>query len=107
MDRQDNMARLFRHDLTRREALDIRGEWPAGRFVALGLHWGAGFPALAHLERSGRSPAFVYQPEDVETLGSLPAEDIFAVEVLWTPEDPSDHFSQEDLASDYPLLNTL
>ena len=41
------------------------------------------------------------------TLGSLPVEDIFAVEVLWTPEDPSDHFSQEDLASDYPLLNTL
>jgi len=41
------------------------------------------------------------------TLGSLPAEDIFAVEVLWTPEDPDDHFSQEDLASDYPLLNTL
>ena len=41
------------------------------------------------------------------TLGSLPAEDIFAVEVLWTPEDPNDHFSQEDLASDYPLLNTL
>ncbi len=45
--------------------------------------------------------------EALTTLGSLPAEDIFAVEVLWTPEDPSDHFSQEDLASDYPLLNTL
>jgi hypothetical protein len=73
VDRQDNMARLFRHDLTRREILDVHGEWPAGRFVALGLHWGAGFPALAHLEQSGRSPAFVYQPEDVETLGSLPA----------------------------------
>lgn len=43
----------------------------------------------------------------LSTLGSLPAEDILAVEVLWTPEEEGDYFTQEDLAFDYPLLNTL
>lgn len=45
--------------------------------------------------------------EALSTLGSLPAEDILAVEVLWTPEEEGDYFTQEDLAFDYPLLNTL
>ncbi|GAB4823858.1 hypothetical protein N2152v2_010904 [Parachlorella kessleri] len=40
-------------------------------------------------------------------LGALRAEDIMAVEVLWTPEEEDDYFTQDDLASDYPLLNTL
>jgi uncharacterized membrane protein len=43
----------------------------------------------------------------LSTLGSIPAEDVYAVEVLWTPEEEGDYFSQEDLAYDYPLLNTL
>jgi len=41
------------------------------------------------------------------TLGSVPAEDVLAVEVLWTPEEEGDYFTQQDLALDYPLLNTL
>jgi uncharacterized membrane protein len=41
------------------------------------------------------------------TLGSIPADDIYAVEVLWTPEEEGDHFSQDEIATDYPLLNTL
>lgn len=43
----------------------------------------------------------------LSTLGSIPAEDIYAVEVLWTPEEEGDYFTTEDLAYDYPLLNTL
>jgi uncharacterized membrane protein len=40
-------------------------------------------------------------------LGAIRADDLLAVEVLWTPEEEDDHFSVEDLAVDYPLLNTL
>ena len=29
------------------------------------------------------------------------------LQVMWTPEEEDDYFTQEDLASDYPLLNTL
>ena len=29
------------------------------------------------------------------------------LQVLWTPEEEGDYFTVEDLAMDYPLLNTL
>jgi uncharacterized membrane protein len=45
--------------------------------------------------------------EALTTLGAVPAADVLAVEVLWTPEEEDDYFTQEDLANDYPLLNTL
>ena len=32
---------------------------------------------------------------------------VLAVEVLWTPQDDGDYFSRDDLATDYPTLNTL
>ncbi len=73
LERQDNLARLLGRSLTSTDCLEIQGAWPAGAFMALGLHWGNGFPALEHLQLSGRSPAFVYQAEDPEGLPSWPA----------------------------------
>ncbi|PRW56501.1 hypothetical protein C2E21_4515 [Chlorella sorokiniana] len=40
-------------------------------------------------------------------LGAVRADDLLAVEVLWTPEEEGDYFTVEDLAYDYPTLNTL
>lgn len=40
-------------------------------------------------------------------LGAVRQSDLLAVEVLWTPEEEDDYFTQRDLAMDYPLLNTL
>lgn len=40
-------------------------------------------------------------------MGAVRADDLLAVEVLWTPEEEDDHFTVEDLAYDYPTLNTL
>ena len=45
--------------------------------------------------------------EALTSLGAVPSKDLLAVEILWTPEEEDDYFTQEDLASDYPLLNTL
>ena len=45
--------------------------------------------------------------EALATLGALRAADVLAVEVLWTPEEEGDYFTTDDLAQDYPLLNTL
>lgn len=45
--------------------------------------------------------------EALASLGAVPASDVLAVEVLWTPEEEGDYFTTEDLAADYPLLNTL
>ena len=32
---------------------------------------------------------------------------VLAVEVLWTPQDEGDYFTRDDLATDFPNLNTL
>lgn len=40
-------------------------------------------------------------------LGSLRSDEVLAVEVLWTPQDDGDYFSRDDMAMDYPTLNTL
>lgn len=73
LDRQDNFARLLRRSLTAGNRLEVVGAWPKPPFVALGLHWGTGFPALEHLQVTGLSPSFVYLPEDPGHLPSRPA----------------------------------
>jgi len=40
-------------------------------------------------------------------LGSVPTEDVLAVEVLWTPQDPRDKYYSSDAVADYPNLNVL
>jgi len=40
-------------------------------------------------------------------LGSVPSEDVLAVEVLWTPQDPRDKYYRSDAVADYPTLNVL
>ena len=40
-------------------------------------------------------------------LGAVPADDVLAVEVLWTPQDPRDSYYRSDAVADYPELNVL
>lgn len=39
--------------------------------------------------------------------GGVPASDVLAVEVLWTPQDPADSYTRADVTADYPELNNL
>jgi hypothetical protein len=73
LERQDNFARLLRRSLIARDRLEVAGAWPRAPFVALGLHWGTGFPALEHLLAASLQPAFVYLPEDPAALPSRSA----------------------------------
>lgn len=43
--------------------IEVVGQWPKQPFIALGTHWGAGLPTLAHLNQSGLGPKFVYRQE--------------------------------------------
>ena len=36
-----------------------------------------------------------------------PPWQVFAVEVMWTPQDPNDSYSKDELFEDFPTLNTL
>lgn len=72
LDRQDVFSTLMGRSIVTEARLAVAGRWPAGQFMALGLHWGAGFPVLGHLEADGRHPAFVYRPENPDALDTLP-----------------------------------
>uniref|UniRef100_A0A061RU67 DUF1517 domain-containing protein n=1 Tax=Tetraselmis sp. GSL018 TaxID=582737 RepID=A0A061RU67_9CHLO len=40
-------------------------------------------------------------------LGSVPADGLLAVEVLWTPQQAGDTLTQDEVMADYPMLNSL
>ncbi len=53
----------------------VEGSWPDdGGFIATGVHWGTGLPAVSHMKRAGHVPAIVYRPPiEAEMAGmSLP-----------------------------------
>ena len=43
----------------------------------------------------------------LQKLGGVRRDGLLAVEVLWTPQEDGDTFTQEELARDYPVLNRL
>jgi uncharacterized membrane protein len=45
--------------------------------------------------------------EALKKLGSIPADNIQGVEILWTPQDKGDSLSETDLLRNYPLLKSL
>ena len=45
--------------------------------------------------------------ENLSLLGSVPADRLLALEVLWTPQDENDYFTKDELVTDYPTLNML
>ncbi|OIV95148.1 hypothetical protein TanjilG_21538 [Lupinus angustifolius] len=45
--------------------------------------------------------------EALQQLGTIPADKLLAVEVLWTPQNENDTLSERELLEDYPLLRPL
>jgi uncharacterized membrane protein len=45
--------------------------------------------------------------ETLGVLGSVPADRLLALEVLWTPQDEDDYYTKDELVTDYPTLNML
>lgn len=43
----------------------------------------------------------------LQTLGSIPADQLLVYELLWTPQDPTDSLSSDELLAHYPDLTTL
>ena len=40
-------------------------------------------------------------------LGSLGADDVVAVELLWTPQEEGDYYGRDEMLADYPALANL
>eukprot|EP00882_Tetradesmus_deserticola_P002617 GHRQ01002783.1.p1 GENE.GHRQ01002783.1~~GHRQ01002783.1.p1 ORF type:complete len:270 (+),score=108.58 GHRQ01002783.1:180-989(+) len=45
--------------------------------------------------------------QSLSLLGSLPPDAIVAVELLWTPQEPGDSYSKDELLHDYPKMAHL
>jgi uncharacterized membrane protein len=45
--------------------------------------------------------------EALSKLGGVPADALLALEVMWTPQQPGDSFSPDQLVLDYPQMNHL
>lgn len=45
--------------------------------------------------------------EALERLGAAVADQLLAMEILWTPSDPNDAYTRDNIIEDYPQLNTL
>lgn len=63
LDRRDDWMTVTGRSASLALEVEVSGQWPDQPFVALGTHWGAGLPTLAHLSTRGRRPIFVYREE--------------------------------------------
>lgn len=63
LDRRDDWVGAFGSVARLSQDVAVSGHWPQAPFIALGTHWGAGMPTLAHLCAQGLKPRFVYRQE--------------------------------------------
>ena len=63
LDRRDDWLTVTGRSAELAAEVEVSGQWPDQPFIALGTHWGAGLPTLAHLSIRGRCPIFVYRQE--------------------------------------------
>lgn len=63
LDRRDDWLLATGQAAWLADEIDVVGQWPDQPFMALGTHWGAGMPTLAHLHVQDRAPVFVYRAE--------------------------------------------
>jgi uncharacterized membrane protein len=92
-------------DGVRRQASmqESRPSEEVGQYLVVTLIVAAGYPEFTAYP----TPS----PKDVEAtlqrLGTLLAADLLALEVIWSPENPDDALTEEELLAEYPELSAL
>lgn len=74
-----------------------------GQSLVVTLIVATGYPEFT----TSRTPSFKEMEATVQRLGTLLAADLLGIEVLWTPENPEDTLTEDDLIAYYPELSTL
>ena len=64
-------------------------------------------PAPSHRPRCPQVVDGASLQEAMRNLGGIRRDGVLAVEVLWTPQEEGDTFSNAEVVQDYPLLNRL
>jgi uncharacterized membrane protein len=74
-----------------------------GRYLVVTLIVATGYPEFM----GNQTPSLKDVESILQRLGTLLAADLLAVEVIWSPENPDDTLSEDELISDYPELSSL
>jgi uncharacterized membrane protein len=74
-----------------------------GRYLVVTLIVATGYPEFT----TSRTPSFKEMEATLQRLGTLLAADLLGLEVIWTPENPDDTLTEDELIAEYPELSTL
>jgi uncharacterized membrane protein len=74
-----------------------------GRYLVVTLIVATGYPEFM----SNQTPSLKDIESTLQHLGTLLAADLLALEVIWSPENPDDSLTEDELLSEYPELSPL
>jgi uncharacterized membrane protein len=74
-----------------------------GQYLVVTLIVATGYPEFTDY----RTPSLKDMEGTLQRLGTLLAADILALEVIWSPENPDDALTEDELLTEYPELSGL
>ncbi len=74
-----------------------------GRYLVVTLIVASGYPEFA----AYATPSLQELEGTMQRLGTLLASDLLALEVIWSPENPDDSLTEDELLTEYPELSGL
>jgi uncharacterized membrane protein len=74
-----------------------------GRYLVVTLVLATGYPEFL----ANQTPSVKDVEATLQRLGTLLAADILALEIMWSPENPGDTLSEDELLTEYPELSPL
>jgi uncharacterized membrane protein len=74
-----------------------------GQYLVVTLIVATGYPELTEY----RTPSLNDMEDTLQRLGTLLAADILGLEVIWSPENPDDAMTEDELLTEYPELSGL
>jgi uncharacterized membrane protein len=74
-----------------------------GQYLVVTLIVATGYPEFT----TSRTPSFKDMESTLQRLGTLLAADLLGLEVIWTPENPDDALTEDELIEEYPELSPL
>jgi uncharacterized membrane protein len=92
-------------DGVRRQAVrrDSAAADEVGRYLAVTLIVATSYPAF----EAYQTPSVKDIEDILQRLGTLLTSDLLALEVIWSPENPDDTLTEDELIAEYPELSAL
>jgi uncharacterized membrane protein len=84
-------------------AREHRPSEEVGEYLVVTLIVATGYPEFTAYQ----TPSSKDMEATLQRLGTLLAADLLALEVMWSPENPDDTLTEDELLAEYPALSAL